>query len=105
MRTLLALHRRHSFAVSRRSQIRFSLYGVAELFGQSVQRIVGAQISLGVSRHELPEGVVAERNEDRRQVSYEFVEGGRLRMDRLDEQRAHAVEYGMGEFMVDDVGR
>ena len=53
----------------------------------------------------LAEVGVAEGDEDGGEIAHELVEGRRLRHDRFDEVRPDAVEHGVAELVVDDVGR
>ena len=53
----------------------------------------------------LAELVVAEGDQDRRHVAEELVEGRGLGKDRFVVVRADAVEHGVAELMIDDVGR
>ena len=105
MRALIACDVLHRQLVPGAPQVRLSRHVLAELLGDARQRAFLGQIALRLS-DELPGGRrVAEGDQDRRQVADELVECRRLGQHRLDEVRPDAVEHGVAELMIDDVGR
>jgi hypothetical protein len=105
MLPLVVLHRFIRQLVPRASQVRLVADIVAEFLGKAGERIVAVEVAAGSLGDLRPENVVAEGDQDRGEVAKELVEGRGLGEDGFVVMRANAVEHGMAELVIDDIGR
>ena len=100
-----ALHVRHLVIVQRGAEVRGAFHGLAELPGDRPQDFLDLRFAAGPLGQPLAEVLVPKAEQDRRQVAHEFVEGPGLDQRALVVVGPHAVEHGVPELVVDDVGR
>ena len=105
MRALIVGDLPHRQIIGGAAKIRLVLDELAELFGDARQRAVRAKVAFRLGDELLPELVVAEGNQDGREIADELVEGGRLRQHGFDVVGTDAVQHRVAELVVDDVGR
>src|SRR5437868_15276053 len=103
MRLERALERLHRFIVQAAAKIRGILGRPAELLGQPRKQLGAAKLAVTFLQHDLAKRIVAERHQDGGQIAEELVKRRGLRADRFVKMRAQAVEYGMAEFVIDDI--
>ena len=90
--------------VERSAQIRLFVLP-PELLGETGQCAVLVEIAARHLADLLAKFGVAKRDEDRRDVTNELVEGSSLDLYGLAIKRPHAIEHSVAEFMIDDIGR
>ena len=77
---------------------------LAEFVGEAGEQLRIGELAVAFLQHDLAKRIVAERHQDGGEVAHELVKCRGLRADGLEVIGPQAVEHGVAELVVDDVG-